>query len=184
MSLLRKQIRANIKAALLNQTRAQDRVYANRPEVLSDEQLFGVPAIVIETPSERSVEEAEAPKTLKRTAAVNVHLLLTGAGELNDPTIAAIDDDLEDFAQEVESKLFALTEAQVGGELRYTGDSLNVDEKGRLPAGGMSLNFEVDYYQEIPETAPAPGITELDKVHVDYNLEGGAAVDASDEVNP
>jgi len=178
MSLLRKNIKQVIKTALIDAaTVAADRVYVSRPDALPHDAM-NLPAILIYTPSERDDLYAEAPKLLKRMADISIELIAEGPSLIT--AVPSFDEIMEDFAEQVEQAIFALTETQLGCGLRFNGDSSDFDDRGRKPLSGIILRFTAEFEQEIPESPE--NIAELDKVHVDYDIPDGEPIDASDDV--
>lgn len=148
MSHQRIAIRAAAKAALIDKTVAESRVWVNRPNPLSQRPgsrsaSSELPAILIYTKDEQSDVFNAAPRQYRRT----VELIVELAMAMSD----TIDDDLDGFAYVVENLL--LQDDGLDGaasETRLASSSMTIVDTGDIPIGAVVMTFEVDYYQYFP----------------------------------
>lgn len=170
-------IRAAVQALLLNNTIAQDRVYTNRPNPITQQASARAgrtefPAILIYTTSESSTISNVAPREYQRT----VEIIVECGKEISAAT--ELDEQLDDFAREVENLL--LVDDTLGGtaaDLRMTGQSMGIVDQGQKVLGVVAITLEADYYEFFPgENLPAaPG--DLVTVHTEYDMDGNGVAD-------
>lgn len=167
----RQLIREAAKAALLNNTRAGARVYSGRPNPLSQQPsalggLDELPAIIIYTRATKSKVFDESPRRYRHEADLTVECSLEiGAGQ-------EIDDELEEFEQEVHNAL--LLDDSLGDtadDLMLTGSTNTINGDGDRLLAAVIITFEAIFYTE----APVPGtqtLDDLERVHVEFSLDG------------
>lgn len=166
-------IRHAARAALENATIAQDRVWVNRPNPLSQRPgtrstSSQLPAILIYTKDEQIQEHTAAPRELLRTTELVVEL----AHAMTD----TIDDELDAFASTVEHLL--LDEDSLGGacsELRLTASSMTIVDAGDIPIGAVILTFEADYYEAFPAPEQPAGLDDFNTLATRTSLGGDQA---------
>lgn len=173
----RTEIREAVKTALLNNTIAEDRVYSNRPNPITQQASARqgrteFPAILIYTTTESSVISNEAPREYRRTVEIVVE-----CGKAIDPS-TELDEQLDDFARVVEGLL--LVDDTLGGkaaDLRLTGTSTGIVDQGQKLLGVVALTLEADYYEFFPgENLPAaPG--DFVTLQAEYDVDGNGVAD-------
>lgn len=183
MSLKRKELRAAIKAILLNSTSAGTRVSTNRSENVWSE---GLPAIVIYTRDDPALILNESPPIYIRSARIVIELHI----DTNDDGIPA-DDDLDEFCSQVEDlitpRLSALQQEYglKSPETTYEGvETFAASIEGDLPLAGARLVYVLAYVQEIEEVSPET-VSEFLRTHVDHDLarDGTAPFEATDDID-
>lgn len=136
------EIRAALKARLLNRTDAEDRVSTNRAERVWE---LGLPAICIYTLEEEDELDSEAPPSYWCRASVVVQLLLEGEQQL--PL-----DDLTDQLGEQVSQLVK-ADPYLGGlalrahQVRW---QIAVRDEGHQPIAGARLTWEFTWHERAP----------------------------------
>lgn len=134
----RKQIRAAIRERLLGNTKADQKVFANRFTSLWDVEL---PLIAIYTMDEPSSIYAEAPREIERKLRVAIEIV----GE--DREDQAIDDQLDDIAQQVEDILsLDHTLCDLCRDVVLTNTEFMADPNADKLVASLRLTFEVTYY--------------------------------------
>ena len=170
MSSARKQIRAAIKAALMNKTSAADRVFSNRTDPLLDKatDIEGgtaeFPLLLVIVTDEDSELLDESPRRYRRTAKVKVE----GTTNVGDNS----DDALDDFADEIEAAMLA--DDSLGGlanDIRMTGTRMVLADSGRKVIGGVTLSFDVEFITD----APSCPVDEFATLDTQYSLDGKQA---------
>lgn len=169
MSHPRQAIREAARQALLNRTRAADRVSTNRakpvpqrPMARSEEGTL--PTLLVYTRSEQVALFDESPRRYRRT----VELVVEAVAE----EVTDLDGELDDFAQEVEVAM--LRDDTLGGtlnDLRLASTATAIADEGAKLMGAAIITFEAEYFTE----APVPGTDDLDEfgsLHTRYSLEG------------
>lgn len=174
----RKAIRSAVKAALVGQTRAEDRIESNRKTPVSQEpsQLLGrneLSRIIVWTRATKSRVFDESPRRYRHETEVIVECF----AQLN--AGVGIDDDMDDFAEEVLRAVLA--DDTLGG----VSDDLVLDETvsdsvdgGDRIIGFAGLTFTATHYT----FAPLPGtgeLPDLNTINTQYNL-AGAQPDPAD----
>ena len=156
-------------------TAAGARVFTNRPNPLAaDPSTHGggieLPAVLIYTPTEDSEIFDESPRRYQRTLTMRVECVR----EVSAIT-AAIDDELDAFAGQVERAL--LRDPTLGDavdDCELTGSVTTISDAGAGMIGAAVLTFAVSYFTEDPEPG-APALDDLESIHVDYDLAGQQA---------
>lgn len=170
---IRQAIAERLKAA---DTRAGQRVFTNRRSRIT---LKQVPAIAIYTASGRSQIIQEAPRQYLRTDRVAVEMVFRGASAADDD----VDDELDDFADEVEAVLFLdETFGKTAADSRLVEQEVSIGVNGEFPIGVLRLWLEVDYVQDAPEEGE-PVLPRFDKLAATWDLApADGATDARDEI--
>lgn len=170
----RKIIREAVKALLLNQTDAADRVYSNRSRPQNVNKL---PAIGIYNVGDSAEVFDESPRRYRRrfNIAVDCYVKYSGGEE--------VDDILDDLADQVEKAVFADTTA--GG----TVDDIRLGETSdvmvsvqREQTAMLTITWQATLYQDAPE-ADADLLDDMTATHVDWDIPDGDPVDADDNID-
>lgn len=163
MAHRRQLIREAIKAALLGETDAGDRVYETRKAPVK---RLDLPAIAVYTLSESVSQDSRAtsPRELKREMNVAIEAVVK-EGE-------NADDAMDDLALQIERVMHAdPTFGGVCGDSMLVETSMDLSELGDQPVGIVILTYAVTYYTGAPE-ADDVELDDLSTVTVDYA--GGA----------
>lgn len=164
----RQAIREAIKAKLLNQTLAEERVHLNRVIPLFDKSWFSeLPAILIYTRSEASEVNLSAPLEYRRVTSVAVELLASmteGDG---------VDNTLDDMSDIVE-RILLQDETLVGIVSNFVLASSNMELRGdgEVTVAAISMDFQATWYQNEPREDFNNSLPDLRTVDVDYSLAG------------
>jgi hypothetical protein len=156
MSNRRREIRAAIATALLNQTAAEARVYSSRTNTLTEDEL---PAIVVLSRSENIAADGYPASgwnsSLRRNAAIVVEGIVQALED--------VDDQLDDLAAEIEDVLepFIIPGLE-SAELRLTDAEIDVNYEGSLPIGAVRLTYQVTYQTTYRDT-PNPYVIDGDE---------------------
>jgi len=156
-----KAIRRAVADRLRGRTMAGERVSTNRPDQVWK---LATPAIVIHTQDDESDLDQTGPPEYTRRARVLIELLLEDARSGFPP-----DDQLDDFAEEVEQLLYV--DPRLGGaarEGRQLSWAMRVADGGEVLVGGGTLTWEFMYYTEAREGDPG-AIADLLAAHTYYN---------------
>ena len=167
----RKAIRAAIKAALIGQTRAEDRVESSRRTPVSQEPsaLLGrneLSRIIVWTRSTRSRVFDESPRRYRHETEVVIECI----AQLS--PASALDDDMDEFTTEVLAAV--LRDDTLGGEvddLQLSESVTDYGDAGDRVIGGAAITLTATHYG----TAPLPGtndLPDLSAVRTEYNLSG------------
>lgn len=175
MSTKRKQIRAAIVEALVDNTDADDRVYPNRVLPLHETEL---PAILVKTPSEAvSIYAVASPIEYERRLQVQIEILADAT--------ALLDDVLDILGQQVEAALFEQVTHTLGElchDVTLVSCETTLDKEGETQIGSLILTYEVVYHS-VPARS-TENLEWLTDVHTRYNLvEGASATDPSDFID-
>lgn len=136
MSHVRSQIRSAVQTALMGLATTGNQVFASRTYHLRDDDL---PALLIKTESESVIEvtlSSDAMMTRELT------LVVEGYAKAND----ALDETLDDIADEVESEL---NESTLDGLCRnciIESTEIGFDDTLDQPVGRISLTFKIVYF--------------------------------------
>jgi len=164
-------IRDAIKAALLHQTAAEERVVSSRKQSRRQEAL---PAIGIYTPEEQTDPASvnTAPRTLDLILPVMVEVVI----EVDEH----VDNELDAVAEQVETALEA--DLTLGGLIKTLWPSkttLDVMEDARRTVGVLQMTYQVEYQRESPRLNDA-SLDDLSTVAATFDLDGsGPAPQAS-----
>lgn len=170
MTTTRKDIRQKVAAALLAaNTGAGVNVFASRATPISAEQL---PAILVYTREETVEVFNEAPRELRRLLSLGIEI----AAAANE----ALDDTLDDLAQEVEA---VMSEQQTFRD-PLTGDDTISDAvleraeitlvgEGDRQHGSCVLTYRVTYFTE--DVADASGLDAFETAHIEHKIAGSTA---------
>lgn len=142
------EIRKALQQLLLNQTDAEDRVYASRsePRLSSD-----LPAIVLYTRTRSSELLEDSPRTYKHSYRVAIELEVeTGADGFPDEVC-------DELAEQVEQILFRNPTLDVDGDQQWgcvpVEDEVEYSSEGRLLVCAMRLTWLFTLSQAAPEEA-------------------------------
>lgn len=173
MTHQRQLIREAIKAKLVNQTDAGDRVHLNRVVPLFDTTWHTeLPAILIYTRTESATVDLSAPMRYQRVTSVVVDLLAS----LTDGQ--GVDNDLDDMADIVERLL--LQDETLGGlvsSLVLSTSAMELRGDGQMTVAAISIEFNATWYQYEPREDFNDSLDDLATVHNDYSLGGDQAPD-------
>lgn len=136
MAHKRKEIRAAIVTLLSGATDADTRVYSNRTRPINNSQL---PAINVVTLNEEAEPRDIRPTSYIRTMKLNIELYV----EANDTP----DDELDDFAEDVEAIMLAnlkITGLAISTVYQATEATFD-DAGGEKPIGKLVLTYEIKY---------------------------------------
>lgn len=141
MAHLRKQIRQAIQAALIaGNTKAGSRVFSSRTLPLERTELPALNVVVLDESSDAGASNTE-PTILNRTAQFGIIAVTT----LSDK----IDDELDDFAEQVETVVEAASVSGFGQPMvidtTLTGTVISIDEEQKRPIGAIRLTYAVRY---------------------------------------
>ena len=168
MASTRRLMRAVIADTLMDKTRAGSSVHLNRSTPLWLEHL---PSIVIYTARDSAEERDASQWVLYRDLEVDVDCHLEARAS------QTIDDDLDDFADEVEQLVFPLfypLTCQFEGNLnrsQYAGmEAFALNDEGGRDVMGARLRFIFSYSQKIEELDPADVAAFL-RAWVEYDVE-------------
>lgn len=170
MSSTRKAIRAAVAAAATDKTRAASRVFSNRTDPVMDKATDldngheEFPLLLIYSSDETSEVFDESPRRYRR----RLELKVEGTTNVGD----ASDDELDDFAEEIENAV--LVDDTLGGlanDVKLTGTKMVLADSGRKVIGGVTLTFEVEYFTNAPDPV-ALDLDDLDTVETQYSLSG------------
>jgi hypothetical protein len=132
----RKVIRDKIKALLLGQTDAEDRIFTNR--VIPNE-VDELPVINIYTIEESSEIYNSSPMEYERSVTVAIEVI--------DSVDSEIDDRLDEMADSVEAIMHGDdTLESVASKVVYTGTQLTINSDGENLIGSLRLTYEITYY--------------------------------------
>ncbi|MGD9664616.1 MAG: hypothetical protein AB7U34_05375 [Novosphingobium sp.] len=148
MTTTRKTIRHAIKDALLNNTSAGAHVYASRTRPIPATSL---PAILVYTNNEAVEIFNESPREYRRTLTLGIEI----AARADE----ALDDTLDDIAQEIER---ILSENQTPGgadTLLLTGAEIVLTKDGDNQHGSCVLTYDAIYFTlDVSEGVAGPGV--------------------------
>jgi hypothetical protein len=167
----RQRIRQAFQAALDGRTVAGGRIWTNRPSPLSQGPsalggLRELPAVLVYTRDERAQVFDESPRRYRRHA----ELMAECALEVGADT--AIDDDLDAFAQQVETAILADdTLGGIANDTQLTGTTMAIVDAGARLIGAVVLSFQVEYFTHAP-TPDAPALADLTTLETQYSLDG------------
>ncbi|TAH39289.1 MAG: hypothetical protein EYC70_00455 [Planctomycetota bacterium] len=176
MSLIRRQVREAIVAALVDETVAEERVYDSRKSPLNESQLDAINVF-----SEREAVETfeEAPRRFRRTLRFRIEGLCYAATE----QLAAAKAD--DLGHEIEQLLFL--DITLGGlleRLDLKEVNLGADTRGEKPAAAFSQGWDAVYFSDAPPDQSAV-LEALEEINVRWNLPPlGDPDSATDKVEP
>lgn len=142
-------------------TIAGDRVFGSRAKGLRRSQM---PAILVYTKSESSALFNESPREFQRDLTVAVDLVMEGESE------DALDDQLDDWAEQVERAIFL--EETFGGVCSDTllGETeMDVDTEGEKPVGAVRMSLTMPYYSRLPEDL-TKDLDELSEINAKMDL--------------
>lgn len=153
-------------------TAAGSRVYTNRTEPMEQAptELGGgiaLPAVLLYTPSEESEIFDESPRRYRRRLTLRAECVRRISADT-----AAIDDELDTFAGQVERAL--LTDPTLGNavdDCELTGTDTTINDEGQALIGAAVLTFRVSYYTEEPEPL-APSLDDLVEIRTEIDLAG------------
>lgn len=175
MSVERKAIRAAMRDQLLGATRAGNSVDTNRAVPHRKSQL---PALSIYTRSEQA-EKFEHHGSHMRTVRVAVELFT------QEPNGVLIDDELDDFCEEVESRILwkPTLELDFVQDTTLTQVEVGIDDQGERLNGAVRITFDVRYLWDV-RPAPDPyQPVELKRTHTGFDLNNSpASEEAADDV--
>jgi hypothetical protein len=167
----RQAIRQAFCAALAGRTVAQGRIWANRPSPLSQGAsspggLRELPAVLVYTRDERADVFDESPRRYRRRCDVVAECAIQVAPG------TAIDDDLDAFAQQVETAVLADdTLGGVAHDTQLTSTTMTIVDTGAQLIGAVVLTFEVEYFTHAP-TPDTPVPDALSTLETQYSLDG------------
>lgn len=169
MSHQRQEIREALKAMLIDQTVAEERVWINRTDPISQRpgqrsSSSKLPAILIYTRNEASQILNVAPREYLRTVEVIIELAMAVT-----ETADEIDNALDDFAKVVEGIILADdTVSGKAADFRMTGSAMAIVDTGEIPIGAVQITCEADYVEFHPADADVGTLDDLRTVRTDY----------------
>lgn len=157
----RQVIREKIKALLLNETAAGDKVFTNRSRPVDDKDL---PVIVIRSGPDRTEVRTESPRTYNHSFLVHIDL------EVKQTQAKSAEDQLDDLAKEIEDIL--LTNETLDGlveDVREpdTGEPEISNGEASHIFGDMRVSFDIIYQSEHVEAVA----DDFEKAHVTYDVD-------------
>lgn len=180
MASTRKAIRQDLAATIAGGVAAlATSTFTNRSEAWSyvRQEQGAKPACSVYTLDEDGSESLEAPREYKREVTIAIEILQARADD------TTLDDDLDDLVDQVEAVLFLREEA--GGNAAratYKGTRFAFDDEGERPMGLARIEWSATYYTEVAEVGPAPGITDFELAHVDWDLKTFDTPEAADDI--
>jgi hypothetical protein len=174
-STSRRSIRNAIVARLMGATVAGSRVFSNRVDAW--EESVELPGICVYVQGERAQLSGEAPREYQRDVDVIVQAIVA------DIPRGSGDDALATIVEQIRARLL-LDEPAGGTAARswYTGLSIEQDQHGKRRLLSSTIRVTCRYYTMVDEGASAS--VDLDRLHADWSIAGGAEIVAVDEVRP
>lgn len=167
MSHQRQEIRDKVVELLTGIAEVNERVFPNRARRLFEEEL---PAILVYTKSETGEIGVQAPREYKRTLKLAIEIVAKADEDL--------DNDLDDIAKEIETRLFR-NETLDGlvSDVQYSDTEIEFEPEAQVPVGAARLTFDVEYWTEAPDEIP--DLDDFEKAHIETLPEG-----ATDDTEP
>ncbi len=151
-------IREKIRDLLLQKTWAEKRIYTNRSTALFESEL---PCILILTRDEAARKFTEAPRQLQRQLNVSIQ------------AICRLQDDIDDYLDSLALQIEILINVnpfldETVADVILTGTEVAVSSEGNMPIGSITLNYQVEYYQYVPDENDF-NASAFEKAHIQLN---------------
>ena len=133
----RQQIREELLTVLTGSTTAEDRVYSNRMQNMSEPEL---PAILIYTKEESAEREGTGrPAKQRRELSVAIELYVSSS-------TSNLDDEIDNLASEIEQILgtnYTLNNNCI--DVKYSGINISVSNAGEKPIAVAEMDYTITY---------------------------------------
>jgi hypothetical protein len=163
MASQRKIIRnAVINALKAGGTVAGTRVFGNRSRPVFAKEI---PCIIVYTKNEPVEESGSGPREYKRSLALAIELLSQAADE------DTLDDVLDDFADQVETIMFAdETFGGVASDTVLGETESDILTDGEKPTGVLKINFTLPYYDRKPADSQGSGLDDFKTADIKFDV--------------